>query len=177
MKNLFFLIFTGFALLTSCRNAVQEMPVDESASQRNKDEALIKMNNYVAKRNRDLAERFVMRNSLDMKETGSGLWYGIYFKGNGPSIQMGNLVELSFKRRLLDGTPIDSASAENAKTFRVGKGGVESGLEEAVLLLHLDDSARLIIPPHLAHGNFEDQEKFPPGAFLFYDLCVVGVKP
>ncbi len=177
MKNLIYLIFTGFALLASCRNTVQEIPFDESESLRNRDEALIKMNNYVAKRNRDLAERFVMRNSLDMKETGSGLWYGIYFKGNGSSIKTGNLVELSFKLKLLDGTPIDSASAANPKTFRVGKGGVESGLEEGVLLLNLGDSALFIIPPHIAYGNFGNQEKFPPGAFLFYDLCVVGVKP
>jgi len=176
MKNILFiiLIFSLFGL--SCREKAQQAPIDPSAGRAKQHEALIKMNTYVARRNQELISRFVNRTGLDMKPTGSGLWCGIYSNGMGRKVSSGDLVEFTFTLKLLDGTPIDSAGKEKPKTFRVGKGGVESGLEEGMLLLHEGDSARLIIPPHLAFGNFGDQGKIPPGAFLFYDIYLAAVK-
>ena len=62
------------------------------------------------------------------------------------------------------------------ESFVVGKGGVESGLEEVVKYLHAGDNARFILPPHLAHGNFGDGKKIPPGAILLYELKLLAVK-
>jgi FKBP-type peptidyl-prolyl cis-trans isomerase len=160
----------------SCRNIVQDSPLDSKEAKK-KNETLINMNTYVAKRNQELIERFVNRTALKMIETGSGLWYEVYYHGNGEAVSKGDTVALSFKLRLLDGTIIDSTSENKPKIFIVGKGGVEAGIEEGVLLLNQGDSVRFIIPPHLAFGNFGDQQKIPPSAFLFYDLCLVSVNP
>ena len=177
MKKQVTYILLCLILLSSCRNKVQQAPINFSAKNNRENETLLKMNSYVAKRNQELICQFVKRTGLEMKETGSGLWYSIYEKGKGKPVKQGKLVEFSYKLRLLDGTLIDSASVENPKSFRVGKGGVEPGMEEGILLLHEGDHVWFIFPPHIAYGNFGDQGKIPPGAFLFYDMYLTGVKP
>jgi len=175
MKIIVYYILLSLLILASCRAKIQEIPADFSAESLRKNETLIKMNSYVAKRNRELIRQFVKRTGLDMKETGSGLWYGIYSNGTGKSVKKGDIVELSYNLKLLDGTPVDSVSVIKPKAFKAGKGGVESGLEEGILLLKEGDRAWFIIPPHLAFGNFGDQEKIPAGSFLFYDLYLIEV--
>jgi FKBP-type peptidyl-prolyl cis-trans isomerase len=177
MKILFYYILICSFILASCRDKIQEAPFDFSSEKTKKNEALIKMNSYLAKRNQELISQFIKRTGLRMKETGSGLWYGIYSQGNGKAVNPGDIVEISYDLKLLDGTPLDSASVSNPKAFRTGKGGVEAGLEEGVLFLHEGDRAWLIIPPHLAFGNYGNQEKIPSGAFLFYTIYLAGVKP
>jgi len=177
MKSLScYILLSVFLLALSCRNNVPDATTDPIEAKR-KNEALINMNTYVAKRNQELIERFVNRTGLNMKETGSGLWYEVYYHGNGDSARYGDIVAISYNLRLLDGTLVDSTSESKPKIFVVGKGGVEAGIEEGILLLQEGDSVRFILPPHLAFGNFGDQQKIPPSAFLFYDLCLIGVKP
>ena len=57
----------------------------------------------------------------------------------------------------------------------VGKGGIESGVEEGLLKMTEGDSATLIIPPHLAHGNFGDRNKIPGNSVVIYKLRVLDV--
>ena len=60
-------------------------------------------------------------------------------------------------------------------SFKVGFGGVESGLEEGVLLLRTGDKARFIMPPHLAHGLIGDGDCIPMRAIIIYDVELVRV--
>lgn len=177
MRTSLSFILISIFLLTACRQEVQRTLPDTSSQSKKNDIALLKMNNYIAKRNQELISQFVKRTGLNAKETGSGLWIEIYEEGKGNRVNKGDIVVLSYYLRLLDGTPIDSALTISPKSFKSGKGGVESGLEEGVLLLNVGDKARLIIPPHLAYGNFGNDNKIPPGAFLFYDLYLIGVNP
>ena len=49
----------------------------------------------------------------------------------------------------------------------MGKGGIESGVEEGLAtLLRKGTEAILIIPPHLGHGNFGDRDKIPGNSVL-----------
>jgi FKBP-type peptidyl-prolyl cis-trans isomerase FkpA len=177
MKFIIPLILLLILIITSCRNKVQQAPVNFSAEKNRKNETLIKMNSYVAKRNKELISQFVKRTGLKMKDTGSGLWYEIYSEGNGIPVKQGDIVQIVYCLKLLDGSFIDSSTVAKPKSFRVGKGGVESGLEEGILLLHEGDHARFILPPHIAYGNFGNQSKIPPGAFLLYDLNLISVNP
>jgi FKBP-type peptidyl-prolyl cis-trans isomerase len=58
------------------------------------------------------------------------------------------------------------------KVFRVEKSEAESGLHEAVQLLHQGDSARLVLPPHLGFGMVGDGNKIPPRAILVYMIKI-----
>jgi FKBP-type peptidyl-prolyl cis-trans isomerase FkpA len=158
-----------------CKRSVQETPHDYTSERNKKKEALIKLNKYIVRRNQDLIERFVERTDTGMKKTGTGLWYRIYTHGEGKPVTKGKIIEYSYYVKMLDGTFCDSVSLSNPKSFRIGQGGVESGLEEEFLLLREGDHARFIIPPHLAHGMFGDGTKIPPGAVIIYDVILIKV--
>jgi FKBP-type peptidyl-prolyl cis-trans isomerase len=170
------LFILSFAI-ASCRGKVQVAPHDFTAQKSKENETLVGMNTYVTKRNQELIGQFVKRTGLNLKETGSGLWYRVYLKGKGKAVKKGDKVDVSYTVCLLDGTPIDSVAVAKPKSFRSGKGGVEAGLEEGILLMNEGDRAWFIIPPHLAFGNFGDQEKVSPGAILLYDIYLMGVRP
>jgi FKBP-type peptidyl-prolyl cis-trans isomerase len=110
-----------------------------------------------------------------MEETGSGLWVGIYQKGSGPRVEFGKLVTIEYSIMLLNGELIYSSATEGKKVFVVGRGGVEAGLEEGILLLREGDKARLIMPPHLAHGFHGDGERIPRRATIVYELELIGI--
>jgi FKBP-type peptidyl-prolyl cis-trans isomerase len=57
----------------------------------------------------------------------------------------------------------------------VGKGGVESGLEEGILLLHEGDKARFVLAPHLAHGLIGDENRIPPRSIIIYYIELLAV--
>jgi FKBP-type peptidyl-prolyl cis-trans isomerase len=61
------------------------------------------------------------------------------------------------------------------KKFSVSQGGVESGLEEGILMLRVGDKARFIMPPHLAHGLLGDQKKIPPRAIIVYEVEITNI--
>ncbi|HON18804.1 MAG TPA: FKBP-type peptidyl-prolyl cis-trans isomerase [Salinivirgaceae bacterium] len=118
---------------------------------------------------------FIRLNQWEMKQTKSGLWYQIIEQENGPQINEGDVVTLDFTVHLLDGTLCYSTFKEGPKMFKVSRGGVESGLEEAILFLHGGDSARVIMPQFRAHHLLGDGVKIPPLATIIYHLRVLEV--
>ena len=114
----------------------------------------------------DFTDRF----GWDMKETGSGLHYLIYTNGDGVPAEIGKTAVIQYNVYLLNGELIYSSDKAGNKHFRIGQGGVESGLEEAILLLRVGDEARFIMPAHLAHGVPGDGHKIPGQAAIVYEL-------
>ncbi len=136
----------------------------------NYDESLIVANRYLATVDAERIESFAKRRNWEMQTTKTGLWYQIYKKGSGVKAKTGQVALLNYKISLLDGTLCYSSDSLGAKTFAIGHGGVESGLEEGILLLHEGDKARLIMPPHRAHGLLGDMNKIPARSIIVYDI-------
>lgn len=113
---------------------------------------------------------FVERYKWDVVKTGSGLRYFIYEHGNGPTAQKGQTAVIEYSIRLLNGELVYSSEEQGTKSFLIGRGGVESGLEEGILLLKVGDRAKLIMPAHLAHGVPGDGAKIPRRAALVFDV-------
>lgn len=118
-------------------------------------------------------EDFIDRYGWQMTNTGTGLRYQIYKSGEGESVRPGHLALLDYQVFLLNGELIYSSQEDGIKQFRIGQGGVESGLEEGILLLRQGDKARFIIPSHLAHGVPGDGIRIPQLATIIYDLEVL----
>ena len=130
-------------------------------------------NRYLLNEEEEEIEHYVQRHGLEMVRTGTGLRYQIIRQGDGKQIENGDVVSLDYELYSLKGELIYSSEKDGVKTFKVGEGGVESGLNEAMTYLHYGDVAKLIIPFHLAYGLHGDDNKIPEYATLVYTIKVI----
>jgi len=168
----FLLITTAFI---SCGSNSQPQHKKEK-SLPSADKSLVKVNKYLVKNEDEEIDNYVRRHGWRMTETGSGLRYEIYKKGEGPIAQKGQLIEMEYIVRLITGDIVYSSKGKGTKSFVVGHGGVEAGLEEAVLYLRKGDKAHIILPSHLAFGLLGDQKRIPSRSTLIYDIEIVNLK-
>lgn len=138
-------------------------------------EQLMGANRQLLERDTELIRKYIARRGWEMQTTSSGLYYFVYEAGEGEPAQNGDIIRMNYRLSLLDGTLCYTSDEDGPLVFRVGKGGVESGLEEAALLLRRGDKARLILPPFLAHGLTGDQNKIPPRTVIVYEVEVISV--
>ncbi|MCF8365235.1 MAG: FKBP-type peptidyl-prolyl cis-trans isomerase [Bacteroidales bacterium] len=119
---------------------------------------------------------FIARNHWQVIETGSGLRYRIYEEGDGEKAVKGKIAVIEYEVGLLNGETIYSTDDLGPKEFLIGKGGVESGIEEGILLMKAGDRAKFIIPSHLAFGLLGDQNKIGSKTTLVYDVKLLMLK-
>jgi FKBP-type peptidyl-prolyl cis-trans isomerase FkpA len=139
-------------------------------------ESLLNANKQTVSTEDEQIRNLIERYGWKMEETGTGLRYLIYHKGNGPEVHFDKIVSINFEIRLITGDLVYSSKESGIKEFKVGSGSVESGLEEGILLLHVGDKAKFIVPSHLAWGLIGDQERIPPKSTLIYDVEVLNMK-
>jgi FKBP-type peptidyl-prolyl cis-trans isomerase FkpA len=159
--------------LTACEIPVQEK---QDAGPDPVKEEFIRANQYMYRRHQDHIAGFVERMAWTAEVTPTGLWIVVEDSGAGPRIDEGDRVVYTFTSSLLDGTPCYEATDSDPAQFIIGKGGVEAGVEEGMRRLREGGRAILLIPPHLAHGNFGDREKIPGNSVLVYRLVVKDVQ-
>ena len=138
-------------------------------------EPLVKVNQHLVRTEAEDIDAYIARHGLELKKTGSGLRYAISEKGEGLLAEKGKVARLHYTLSLLNGKTCYSSKELGLREFFVGKGGVESGLEEAVLLMGEGDRGRFILPSHLAHGLVGDGDCIPKRAVVVYDLKLVAV--
>ncbi len=158
--------------LSACHN--NETNTSKKAD--NPKEPLIKINKKLVKSEDERIEDFLARYGWNTKETGSGLRYMIYQKGDGKAARQGQTAVLNYVITMLNGDTLYNSERDGKIAFEIGKGGVESGLEEGILLLNEGDRAKFIIPSHLAYGLVGDGNKIPAKATLVYDLELIQLK-
>lgn len=170
-----FILFTFLLLFSSCNQPLVQNQ-DNDTESGNLEESLLYANKQAVKEEDEQIDRFIRRYKWTMNETGSGLRYDIYFRGNGSKAETGRTAILKYSVRLIDGKEIYSSEKTGYKQFVIGHGGVESGLEEGILLLRVGDRAKFILPSHLGFGLLGDQDKVPPKSTLIYDLELLELK-
>jgi len=139
-------------------------------------ESLEKANRYLVRTELEDIENYVRRHGWKMQETGTGLKIMIYNQGNGERAEKGKIAVINYQTFLLNGNLIYTSDELGQKEFKIGKGGVESGLEEAIVMMRVGDKAKLILPAHLAFGLLGDDNKIPPRSALVYDIELVSLK-
>lgn len=159
-------------LFASCESSQQPQQQVDPAKYK---EPLLNANQeLVAMEEQDIAN-FVNRNKWTMTKTGSGLQYMIYKQGKGKQVETGKVVRCAYKTSLLTGKLCYSSEQKGPLQFLVGRGGVESGLEEVMLLLREGDKLKIILPSHLAFGLLGDEDCIPRKAVVIYDLEVMNI--
>lgn len=168
-------LITGGIILfvNSYYHSGQRSPVPESSlNEENTRKSLKEINKFLVQKDEERIQNFIKRRDWDMQKTGYGLWYDIYKDEEGTTAEEGDYVMVDYEIRLLDGTLCYTSDSSGAKVFRIGETEEVTGLHEALKLLSQGDKARLIVPPHLAHGLLGDSERIPARAILVYDLIV-----
>lgn len=139
-------------------------------------EALEKVNKYEVQKESDEINQYVARHNWPVKMTGTGLRYVILKKGKGAQPISGDFVLVNYTISLLDGTLCYTSEKDGAKGFKVEGDNVESGLHEAVLLMHVGDKAKFILPSYMANGLQGDNDKIPPMSAIVVDLELLDLK-
>lgn len=165
-------VIMAIIMLLSCENNSQTQQSSQSVDAKQRKESVEKANRYIVIQENEAINDYIERHQMDVVKTGTGLRYRIVKQGDTELIKRGDVVSMDYEVRLLTGDLLYSSKEYGKKTFLVGKGGVESGLEEAVLHLHKGDVADIIIPSHLAFGLLGDGEKVPPRAALIYKIRI-----
>ena len=170
------MMLVAFTMLFSCctQTTMDKSRVLPGNDQLN--EEIINANKKVVDLEDQQIKDLIKRYGWEMIETGTGLRYMIYQSGKGDKPVIGDIATINYEIRLIAGEMVYSSKESGPKTFRIGSGGVEGGLEEAILLLRVGDKAKIIMPSHLAHGLIGDQKRIPGKATLLYDLEFAGIE-
>lgn len=158
--------------VTSCKQENRKLTAEEAAKYK---EPLVKVNKMLVDKDEERIKAFIERRKWEMEMTNTGLWYKILEDGEGETVETNDIVTFSYKVSLLNGTVCYTSDSTGNKSFVVGRGGVENGLEEGILLLQKGDSVRFIMPPHLAHGLVGDDDKIPPRSTIIYELKLLEI--
>lgn len=141
------------------------------------EDPLINKNKELSHEEKVAIDAYVKRNNFEMIETGTGVRYMIYEKGNGPAANTKDIVLIDFDIKLLDGTLCYSSHITGAEEFVVDYDNVESGLHEAIKFLHKGDKAIIIIPSHRAFGLAGDMDRIPPLSTVVYNIHLLDILP
>ena len=166
------LIALAILMESGCDPPVQEQ---EESGPNQVSEQFIRANQYMQQRHQDHISAFLERAGWPAEVTPSGLWIVMEKPGDGRRIVENSRVSYAFESTLLDGTPCYQSDKETPKIITIGKGGVESGVEQGLQKLSEGARATFLIPPHLAHGNFGDRIKIPGNSVLIYHVEVLKV--
>ncbi len=164
------ILFGTLALISSsCENEQKTKPRSYTK------EELMDLNREMVGSESDLIDAYLVKNSWNMHKTPTGLRYEIYHDSTGETPVDNMIAKITYQAYLLDSTQVENTDITGIREFRIGHDPIISGIHEAVKLLSIGDSARIIIPSYLAHGLTGDAH-IPSKAVLFYDISLVDVK-
>lgn len=174
-RYLLVIFFIGMFGFQSCNNK-KDVNQPKPFNQAQVAEKLVEANIAAIQVENKQIDKLIDSLGWNMIKTSTGLRYEIIENGNGPKAEFGEIAIFEYETKLIDGEIVYSSKQSGLKEFKIGSGGVESGLEEGILLLKVGDKARLVIPSYLAHGLSGDQDKIPPMATLIYTIKLIDLK-
>ena len=172
------LLFFAITILfvTTCRRYGSTQSNETIDIEKIKRDILLQVNRELVEEEAQEIKDFVESNNWEMQTTQSGLWFMIYGNGKGEKASPGKIVTIDYTLWLMDSTVCYMSNIHGQKKFIVGFGEVETGLQEGIQMMRAGEKARMILPPHLAHGMLGDGECIPRRAIVIYDLELVEVK-
>jgi len=168
----FFIIAFG---IISCSNK-KDVSKQNTLNQDQVSEKLLEANKGAIEVENKQIDKLIDSSGWNMLKTATGFRYEIIENGNGPKAETGKIARFEYEIKLISGEIIYSSKQSGPKEFRIGSGGVESGLEEGILLLKSGDKSKFVIPSFLAHGLSGDQDRIPPKATLIYTVKLIDLK-
>ena len=108
--------------------------------------------------------------------TANGVTWEVLKEGTGAAPQQGDSVSVHYTGWLEDGTKFDSSVDRNQPfSFRIGRGTVIQGWEEAVATLKVGGKSKFTIPSELGYGARGAGGVIPPNATLIFDIELLAI--
>jgi FKBP-type peptidyl-prolyl cis-trans isomerase len=109
--------------------------------------------------------------------TSSGLKYVEFRIGDGRAAVPGNTLDVLYSGYLPDGNKFDAKLDRNSPhIFVLGAGRVIQGWEEGLVGMKAGGKRKLIIPPGLAYGDRQMNDKIPANSTLIFDIELLRVR-
>lgn len=122
----------------------------------------------------ELLEKYLQRASIKVEPDEKGLYYIEEKKGVGNKIDVGDVVEIFYTGKLIDGRVFDTNLGRKPLQFRVGFGNVIPGLDLGIRYMRNKGKGVLIIPSRHAYGVRGGQGILPYSTLIF-EIEVVNV--
>lgn len=120
---------------------------------------------------------FVEKNWPEAKKTSTGLRYIVLREGQGPSPKVGSKVAVTYVGRLLNGKVFNQMDDRaNPFVFRIRRGEVIEGWDQALQLMKAGEKRMVIIPPEMAYGTRGRPPDIPRSATLVFEIELVEIK-
>lgn len=165
-----YLIVLLMLCLLSCEEK-EKQPAGPSKSDMKT--SMEKANRYLVNEEEMDIESYIRRHGFEMVSTGTGVRYQVLRQGSDELLQQGQRVSMEYQLGSIAGDVFYSSDVDGIKTFVIGKGEVESGLDEAVTHFHRGDYGLVIIPSHLGYGLHGDNDKIPAYTTLVYTIKII----
>ena len=106
----------------------------------------------------------------EAKTSMSGLKYVVLKEGEGAKPRPGQSIEAEYTGRFMNGEIFDTSVGRGPFSFKVGKGMVIPGWDEALGDMKVGEKRALIVPSKLAYGKQGAGGTIPPDATLFFEV-------
>jgi len=110
-----------------------------------------------------------------VKVTQSGLQYRVIKAGTGKSPTVSDVVNVTYKGWLIDGTVFDMTDPGQQATFPAG--ALIPGWVEALQLMKEGDEWEIVIPSALGYGEQGAGGVIPPNQTLVFQMALLKVEP
>ena len=175
MRRFFLFLLISF-FTWGCHNNQQDDNNNPQLAPQEVNKQLIPSQKMYIRQEADEINQYIKLHNYPMQTTGTGIHYWIYEHGKGDLARVGNYVQIAYTIKLLDGTLCYDSKQDGPREFCVGKDDVETGVHQAVQLMHLGDKGLFILPSFLAQGIAGDRDKIPPGAVVIYDITLLKIQ-
>lgn len=171
------LLMVQMLLASQCSAQEEQNSGTKSEQHRsNTQEERIEARRDFLKKERASITSYIKDRNLKMERTGTGLHYQILRDSAAPqSIAEKDEVTYAYKVFNLRGELLYSSRQNGPKKLKIDRQDEVIGLHEGFKLLGLGDSARFILPSHLAYGVAGDQKKVPPMTALLYEIKILNI--
>lgn len=177
------LFLLSVVFLTACSSCGHEparvhQPSEQQARRDSIANERIEGHRQFLKEERAHIEAYAQAMQWQLQPTGTGLYIEVFPSGKGEKVQVGNRVKVQWYPMLLDGTLLYDNDSAQALQWRVEKEeAVAMGLHEVVQQMRAGDSARVVLPSHLAYGIAGISEQVPMRSALAGRIHLVEVQP
>lgn len=116
-------------------------------------------------------QTYLTKNHLEFNKSESGLYFNIVNEGVGDLIQYDDVINVSYKGTLLDGTTFD----EQKEAIELSVAEMISGWKEVLLRLKKNGRAQFIVPPQMGYGSYK-RKNIPANSPLYFELYIENVQ-